>query len=127
MPILAITDNNRNSLIMRITGNDITKFFNEKGCKEGCLYCGSDSWIIPSNDSGLEDVKEAEDDEDLAPILAKHPLSALDGEPTTQTLRVLYLICSNCGFIRGQDSLALMNWMKSRKPSRKSLDDGDDE
>ena len=100
---------------MKITGDDLTDFFNEKGCKDGCLYCSNKDWIIPSSDSDFDDIKDAEDGEDLAPVLTRFPLITIDDEPAKQTMRTLPLICSNCGFVRLQDWLTFKSWMKSRK------------
>lgn len=93
---------------MKITGNDLDRFFKAKGGPLVCSQCRSEDWTVPTN------VTIASPDDDLNPFILFPTLYESNGTRTDEGLQILAFTCNNCGNIRLQHLLPVANWLEEQ-------------
>jgi hypothetical protein len=99
--------------MMKISSNDLTRFYSAVKARAECPVCDSTDWGLPTQEMVDDDQKIDLSVTAISPLVAHFSLKNLDKTATDQWFRAIPMLCNNCGFVRLQHWKVLATWLKA--------------
>lgn len=95
-------------IALKVSLELIESFLKEKNASDKCPFCPNEDWLI------LAPLKEGTKEQEFDPYLVSLPVRM--GEPKmVGALDLIFLSCSNCGFVREIPVFMFQQWLDSKK------------
>jgi predicted nucleic-acid-binding Zn-ribbon protein len=91
---------------MKLSINDLSRFFADVGASENCPICGKTDWTLASDDTEKNFDKKIEQG---------NIRMRIDFQSGPYLLDVLPISCSTCGFVRFHNANVIEKWANKLK------------